>query len=199
MTKSKGMPLQKEGSGQVILAVRKENRLELVKEPERVMRAMQRAFEKIQERETVREVKISTSDKFNYLAVSLVDQSKNNSTLFFDLVPVSEGSAFHTVGPHVVTCVKSGNCNGTCIVIAPNTNANPSPSPHCDCFEGNTLTRACNFKINKVYITRLQAAFKAELVADGFETGGDGSTPVQTNPKVNKTPATPRPTPKRGT
>jgi hypothetical protein len=198
VTKSKGMPEKKGDPARVIIAVRKESSLEFVKEPARVVRAMQRAFEKVRERETVREANIRTFDKFNYLAVSLEDQSRNRSTLFFELVPVSEGSAFHTVGPHVVTCVLIGNCKGTCVVIAPNTNVNPDPSPHCDCLEGQKLTRACNFKINKLYIPDLQAAFKAELLADGFETGGDANTPVEDTPKGYKPPAAPRPTPKKG-
>jgi biopolymer transport protein ExbD len=191
--------VQKKGASSptAVVVVSKNNKLEFVREKSLLIKSMRKAFEAVREREVVKDIVIRSFEKANYLAVKLEDQRKNASTWFIDLVPVSEGSAYHTAGPHVVTCVQDKGCKGECIVVPPNTAANTMPSPECRCFTASGVLEpghtACNFKINKVYIPVLLAAFNRELLAIGFEAAPDGSTPSEVNPKDKKPSSSPRP------
>lgn len=146
-----------------IVAVKKDGKLQLAGDQYKFVKAMQRAFEKVKEKEFVRDAHISAVGKKNFLAVNLEDVKQARSTLFIELIPVGESSAFHTVGPHVVTCVNQNNCpNNDCILYASGTITNPTPFTHCEC-RGDpigTQNHRCNFKINKLYIGDLIAVFK---------------------------------------
>lgn len=196
-TKTKELPGSKVKSRVAIIAVRRDNKLEFVGGKSKLMRSMQQAFARVNEKEVVNDMDLRSFAKLNYLAVSLVDQRKGRSTLFFELEPDSGGTAFHTNGPHVVTCVNSGNCVGFCIIIPPYTAGNPDPSPHCDCAGGNTTGHRCDFKINKAYLSDLVASFNRDLLANGFELAPDGNAPSEGDPKDKKPPSSRRPIQKK--
>ncbi|HEV2913482.1 MAG TPA: hypothetical protein VGX92_09385 [Pyrinomonadaceae bacterium] len=153
----------------VIVVLNKDNKLEFAMEKPRLMEAMQQAFKKVDENEVVRDIDIRTFEKVNYLAVGLEDRKYGASTLFIQLEPVGEGTARYSTGPHVVTCVQVKGCAGNCVVVPPNTAVNPMPSPACRCWSAqygystSTDHNACNFKINKSYISELIAAFDGSV------------------------------------
>jgi hypothetical protein len=149
-----------------IIAVSKGKKLRLAGDKSKLVRSMQQAFESVKQKEVVRDLTIYSVGKLNYLAVNLEDQKTNRSTLFIDLIPIDEGSAFHTVGPHVVTCVHQGSCNKGCYIIPPYTpvgplfpTGNPTAFTECECYGDEIGSHACNFKINKAYLGELVAVF----------------------------------------
>lgn len=162
-------------SSSAVVAVGKEGRLDFVKDKALVLKSMQRAFEKVKEREIVKDVNVRNIYKVNYLVVNLEGQKKDASMLFLPLVPVSEGSAYHTIGPHVVTCVNVSGCGlYNCITIQPG-NMNSSPSPICQCYGQGNTPGTCTFQINKGYLPALLDSLNAELLAVGFEEAGGGT------------------------
>lgn len=151
----------------VIVVLNKDNKLEFAIEKSRLMKAMQQAFKKVGENEVVRDIDVRTFEKVNYLAVGLEDRKYGASTLFIQLEPVGEGTARYSTGPHVVTCVQVTGCVGTCVVIPPYTGVNTMPSPDCRCWSPqngySTDHNACNFKINKSYLSDLIATFDGSV------------------------------------
>jgi hypothetical protein len=172
-----------------IIAVGKENRLEFAGDKAKVMRAMQQSFKKVRERAVVTDMELRLFGKLNYLAVHLEGPRKILSTLFFELAPNTEGTAYHTNGPHVVTCVVDQGCTKTCVLV-PETNTN-LPDCYCPASGGDP---GCNFKINKLYIGELVDDFNYSLLAIGFEPAKDENTPrEESTPKSNNLRLTPRP------
>lgn len=167
-------------------------RLELVKEKSVFVRSMQRAFNKVGERATVRDVSVRTFEKVNFLAVKTEGGRREVTTLFIQLETVggSGPAAFHHTGPHVVTCVvNQGGCaapDDECVVLPGGAGGNTMPGGECRCWSylrGYDPNRhACNFKINKTYTPLLLSSFDAELPAAGLVeateegAGGEGGT-----------------------
>jgi hypothetical protein len=185
-TRSKGLPESSGKSRAAIIAVGKENKLEFAGDKAKVMRAMQQAFEKVKEREVVKEMSLRLFGKLNYLAVSLEGQGDTYSTLFFELASNNEGTAFHTNGPHVVTCVKEKGCSQTCVLV-PTTSTNLA-----DCYcPTSTDKHSCNFKINKTYLPSLITNFNELLLADGFTLAPEEGATKDNTPNSVKPVAIP--------
>jgi hypothetical protein len=175
------------GSRTARIAVGQGERLEFAGDKSRVMKSMQQALERVKEREVVRDIAIRSFDQKNYLAVRLEDQRKSFSTLFIELVPDSEGSAYHHTGPHVVTCNTVGfACVDFCAIVEPGKHGNTSPFTICRCLtegDGSTNSDSCRFKINKLYLPQLMDSFNAELLAVGFEESSGEGTATEIGPK----------------
>ncbi|HVF57420.1 MAG TPA: hypothetical protein VM934_14800 [Pyrinomonadaceae bacterium] len=187
----KAAPGRKAKSRMAIVAVAKDNRLEFARDKGSVMRSVQRAIQRVKAQEVLQDVDIRSSEKVDYLAVSLQDRRRNTSTLFIQLEPAGNGSTdYRQPGPHVVTCVDTSACGKNCFVI-PATNTTLT-SCFCKIPGGETNTRRCTFRINKVYMQSLVAQLNLALLAEGFEEAPGEGRATEGHPK-DKTPVSVRP------
>ena len=161
-----------------VVAVKREGRVQLAGDKRRVTEAMQRALNNGKEPGVVRDIRILSVQKANYLAVQIEKQG----TLYLQLQPSNGGiqGIFHVGDLNSLYC--SGGCSACALVPS---SLSQGTGPQCSCAEENQAPLTDCKLYPRRNVSQLAAQFNGELLALGFEVV-DGGTSMSEGPKVTK-------------
>jgi hypothetical protein len=164
-----------------VVAIKREGHLQLAGDKERLIGAMQKALNSIEEGAVVRDINIRSFEKISYLAVLIEKQG----TLFLQLEP-SDGNVqgIYRLEEKYLYCA-SGGCTMCDLVMTGPVTVNSLGGPHCECDKALNQgpTSGCQLK-PRLYVSKLVKQFDTELLAIGFEETEAG-TSLSSPPKLS--------------
>lgn len=164
-----------------VVAIVREDKVQLVGEKDRLIRAIQKALDSTKERGVVRDISIRSFEELNYLAVLIEEQG----TLFLQLEPSGGGikGKFYVGEEKYLYCASAGCTACNLFMVGPVT-ANGPGGPHCECDNDINQGPSSGCKLMpRLYVNLLVPRFNEELLAIGFEEA-DAGTPSTENPKL---------------
>jgi hypothetical protein len=161
-----------------VVAVKREGRVQLAGDKQKVTEAMQRALNNGKEPGVVRDIRILSLQKANYLALQIEKQG----TLYLQLQPSNGGvqGIFYVGDLNSLYC--SGGC-GACKVVP--SSLSQGTGPQCSCAEENQAPLTDCKLYPRRNVGQLVAQFNHELLAIGFEVT-DGGAAASEGPNVVK-------------
>ncbi|MBD0369802.1 MAG: hypothetical protein ICV60_03040 [Pyrinomonadaceae bacterium] len=179
-----------------VVAIKRDDRLQLAGEKERLIAAMQTALNSTREGGVVTDIKILSFEKASYLAVLIEKQG----TLYLPLEPSGDGFAgIYYVGDEKYLYCASGGCSSCKLVMTGQNVLTGQTGPRCECdaVTNQGPTTKCELR-PRLYVNKLVASFNDELLAIGFEEANPSANePEKTNkgamPALEVSPGRPGP------
>jgi hypothetical protein len=150
----------------VMVAIKREDKLQLVGAKDRLIGAMQKALNSEKEGGVVRDISIRSFEKVNYLAVLIEKQG----TLFLQLEPSGGGirGKFYLGEAKYLYCASAG-CTACELFMTGPVTANSQGGPHCECDSVQNQGPSSGCKLMpRLYVNKLILRFNEELLAIGF-------------------------------
>lgn len=159
---------QRSSAKAAVVAIKREDRLQLAGEKERLINAAQNALNSLKERGVVKDVRIRSFERGSYLAVLI----EKRGTLFLPLEPSGGGvSGKYNLGNANYLYCASAGCTA-CELVMTGMNG-----PYCSCDPALNQgpTGGCEMK-PVLYAHMFVAALNRELLAVGFEEADTGAS-----------------------
>lgn len=159
-----------------VVAVKREGRMQLAGDKDKVIGAMQRALDSRKERAVVQDISIQSFEKVSFLAIRLEKQG----TLYLQLEPSDGGiqAKFDVSKEKYLYCASDGCGLCTLDMYGPG-----GPTCNCGGIPPNAgAPNGCRLK-PKLYVNKLVLQFDAELLAIGFQVANEGASSGE-GPKV---------------
>jgi hypothetical protein len=166
-----------------VVAIKREDKLQLVGEKDRLIRAMQKALNGVKEGVVVTDISIRSFEKVNYLAVLI----EREGTLFLQLEPSDGGIAgIYYVGDEKYLYCASAGCTACDLVMTGPVTVNGLGGPHCECDNDINQGPSSGCKLMpRLYVNLAVRDFNEELLATGFKEAEAGTSPGKI-PKTRK-------------
>lgn len=164
-----------------VVAIKREDKLQFAGEKGRLIGAIQKALDTVEQRGVVRDISIRSFEKVNYLAVLIEKQG----TLFLQLEPSGGGiQGLYRLEEKYLYCA-SGGCTHCDLIMTGPVTTNSLGGPHCECDKATNQgpTSACQLK-PRLYVTKLIFQIDKELLAIGFDAVEEGVSSNE-NPKLS--------------